>query len=204
MRRFLQDNKICAILRNIPLEETLSYARVVYEGGVGMFEVATNSSEALKQIALLKEEFGDDVAVGAGTAVTVELVKEAANAGAQFFLTPSASVPVLSYCREHELPLLPGVLTPTEVDLCIQYGFTLLKLFPAGDMPPGYIKSLKGPFDQTDYVAVGGVSPDNIEEFFQYGFVGVGIGSNLIPKQYREAGKWDEAREYVRTLVNKA
>ena len=87
------------------------------------------------------------------------------------------------------------------MDTCLKYGFSTLKLFPAGDLPEGYIKSLKGPFDQTDYVAVGGVNPKNIRSFFDRGFVGAGIGSNLIPKELAAKDAWDEAKAYVAAMV---
>lgn len=203
MEQFIRNNKICAILRHIPLNLTPDYAQAVFDGGVRMFEVALNSPDAYEQIAVLRKRFGDTAAVGAGTAVTGEKIKRALEAGAQFMLTPSATVEALIYCREHNVPLLPGVMTPSDVDVCIAHGYTTLKLFPAGDLPPGYIKSLQGPFDMTRYVAVGGVSPDNIQDFFKRGFVGVGIGSNLIPKEYISAGDWEKARDYVAGMLDR-
>ena len=93
------------------------------------------------------------------------------------------------------------MLTPTDVAVCLEYGYTIMKLFPAGDMPPSYIKSLKGPFDGTEYVAVGGVDAGNIKTFLDNGFIGVGIGSNLIPKEYVKNDAWDKASEYVKGIV---
>ena len=201
MRIILENNKICAIMRNVPLEKTISYAEAVYQGGIQMFEVAMNSGDGVKQIDMLRRHFGEKAYVGAGTVINIERCKDAKAAGAQFFLTPSVSVVTLEYCRKNEIPLLPGVLTPTDVAVCLEYGYSVLKLFPAGDMPMGYIKSLKGPFDGTDYVAVGGVKADNIRNFLDHGFIGVGIGSNLIPKEYAAADAWDKASDYVRNLV---
>ena len=130
-----------------------------------------------------------------------ERAEAAKAAGAQFFLTPSATVSTMEFCRTYDIPLLPGVMTPTEVAVCLSYGYTTMKLFPAGDLPMSYIKSLKGPYDDTDYVAVGGDSPANIAQFFKAGFIGVGIGSSLAPKEYTAAGQWDKVTEYVAALV---
>ena len=107
----------------------------------------------------------------------------------------------MEFCRRYDIPLLPGVLTPTDVAVCLEYGYTIMKLFPAGDMPPSYIKSLKGPFDGTEYVAVGGVDAGNIKTFLDNGFIGAGIGSNLIPKEYVKNDAWDKASEYVKGIV---
>lgn len=198
MRALLQGNPICAILRNVPMEKALPYARAAYRGGVRMFEVAMNTEDGARQIELLRREFDAEVSVGAGTVINEERCRMAHGAGAQFFLTPNVAQATLRYCRERDIPLLPGVLTPTDVGICLDYGYQVLKLFPAGDMPFSYIKSLKGPFDGTEYVAVGGVTLDNIAAFFKAGYIGVGIGSNLIPKDMVRADDWENASSYVK------
>lgn len=201
MKNILEHNKICAIMRNVPLEKTLDYAEAVYNGGIRMFEVAMNSHDAVRQIEMMRRRFGDEAYVGAGTVITQARCEAARQAGAQFFLTPSATVGTMEFCRRYDIPLLPGVLTPTDVAVCLEYGYSIMKLFPAGDMPPSYIKSLKGPFDGTEYVAVGGVSVDNIGEFLAQGFIGVGIGSSLIPKEYVKNNEWEKASEHIRKIV---
>lgn len=82
--------------------------------------------------------------------------------------------------------MLPGALTPAAASVCVRHGFHTIKLFPAGDMPKGYIKSLKGPFDETEYVAICGVNKDNIADFMHEGYIGVGIGSNMVPREAME------------------
>lgn len=200
MKEILKDNEICAIMRNVPTEKAVAYAKACYEGGVRMFEVAMNTPEGAKQIAMLRKEFGDETYVGAGTVINMERCKAAEEAGAQFFLTPNVAEVTLKYCKERNIPLLPGVLTPTDVGICLDYGYHIMKLFPAGDMPMSYIKSLKGPFDGTEYVAVGGVKLENIAEFMKTGFLGVGIGSNLIPKEMMAADDWSSAAAYVKSF----
>lgn len=203
MRHLLKDNKVCAIMRNIPLNLTLEYANAAYEGGIRMFEVAANSKDAYEQIRLLVNEFGTKVFVGAGTVISQERCEKSLEAGASFFLTPSVNSGTIEFCLEHTIPVLPGVMTPTDVDICLSYGIDTMKLFPAGDLPMSYIKSLKGPFDGTEYVAVGGVSPGNIHSFFENGFIGVGIGSNLIPKELMEARNWNKASADIRQMMSK-
>ena len=162
-----------------------------------MFEVAMNSDSAVRQIEIMRERFGGQVYVGAGTVTTPERCRMAWEAGAQFFLTPSATVGTMEFCRKYDIPLLPGVLTPTDVAVCLEYGYPIMKLFPAGDMPSSYIKSLKGPFEDTDYVAVGGVRGDNLHTFFEHGFIGAGLGSSLIPHHFLEERDWQGASRYI-------
>lgn len=203
MKEVFRENKILAIMRNVPLEKTIDYAQAIVDGGVKCFEVALNSKDAYKQISMLHQHFGERALIGAGTAITLEKAKKAVQAGAQFLLTPSTHEDVLAYCEKEKILFLPGALTPSEVATCLKYGFTTIKLFPAGDMKKGYIKSLKGPFDETDYVAIGGVDVDNIHEFFEQGYLAVGLGSNLMPKEIVLSNDWEKGKEYVAALVSK-
>ena len=183
MMKTVMSEPLLAIMRNVPLDITLDYAKSILDGGVHFFEVALNSTHALEQIKMLKKAYGDKAFIGAGTAITVERAKMAVDAGADFLLSPSTDKDVLEYCEKNDISIMPGALTPSDVSLCVRHGFKLIKLFPAGDMPRGYIKSLKGPFDDTDYVAIGGVNRDNAADFIKQGYLGVGLGSNMLPKE---------------------
>lgn len=197
LKQIIKQNPVMAIMRNVPWEDTLPYGEAVLKGGVRVFEVALNSASGLEQIRLLKKELGSEAVIGAGTAVTVELVKKAVDAGADFLLTPNTDERILEYCAGEKLSLMPGVMTPSEVGLCLRYGYHLLKLFPAGELPLSYVKTIKGPFDNTDYLAIGGVRYGNWREFIQHGFLGVGLGSSLFPKELVKSRDWDAMRKFV-------
>ncbi len=203
IRTIVEKNPLLAIMRNVPFDKTIPYAEAIVNGGVRFFEVALNSPRACEQISMLRKHFPDDVYIGAGTAITLEKAKTALEAGAQFLLSPSTDPEVVEYCEANGVMLMPGVMTPSDVSFCVRHGFTTLKLFPAGDLPPKYVKSLKGPLDQTDYVAIGGVTPDNIGTFFKNGFIGVGLGSAMLPKEYVAAGEWEKGSEYVKDLLRR-
>ena len=202
MGDIVSGNPILAILRNVPLEQTLDYAEAAVEGGVRFFEVALNSRDGLEQISMLRRRYGDRCQIGAGTAVTVELAKKALEAGAQFLLTPGTPIDVMEYCGKNRVKLLPGVLTPSEVAVSLEYGYETMKLFPAGSMPLDYVKSLKGPFDEAEFVAIGGVSPQNCREFLASGYLGVGMASNLMPKEAAAKGDWEACSASVREIVD--
>lgn len=203
MYSIVSQNPLLGILRNVPKEKTLDYAEAAVRGGVAFFEVALNSPDALAQITMLRTHFGDRCLVGAGTAITVERCRAAMAAGAQFLLTPGTPLDVLSYCAAQNIPLLPGVLTPTDVAVCLEYGYRTMKLFPAGSMPKGYLKDLKGPFDDTHYMAIGGVNPDNIRQMLNAGYLSIGLASSLMPKAAVEANDWQACEDYVRDLVRR-
>lgn len=201
-RTILKHQPLLAILRNVPLETTLYYAGAIVAGGGSFFEVALNSPHALEQIAMLREAFGDRATIGAGTAITVDRAKAAVDAGAQFLLAPSTDPDVLAWCRDNGVAIMPGALTPSDVSVCLRYGFDVIKLFPAGDMPRGYIKSLKGPFETTDYVAIGGVKLENAADFMAQGYLGIGISGTLMPKEALQAGDWDACSAHVAAILS--
>lgn len=202
IQQIVRENPILAIMRNVPMEKTIPYAKAIVDGGISFFEVAMNSPNACQQLSMLRKYFGDDVYIGAGTAITIERVDSAISAGAQFLLTPSTDIEILSYCHKGNIPLIPGVMTPSDVGLCYKYGYKILKLFPAGNLPDGYIKSLKAPLDGTDYIAIGGVTPDNIVHFLENGFIGVGLSNAILPKECVAKDDWVGARSYVEKLVS--
>lgn len=202
-RKVLKENPILAILRNVEDDCLIDYVKAVIDGGIRFFEVALNSQKAFVQIVRLKEAFGSEILLGAGTVVSKRLAQKAVEAGADFLLSPSTDVEVLSYCMKNEIAFLPGALTPSEVRRCMEYGCSDIKLFPAGEMPASYIKSLKGPLDGTEYIAIGGVNAENIPVFFKNGYIGAGLGSNLMPKEVREKKDWERGTRYIRELIRK-
>ncbi len=199
----IRENSILAILRNVPTDDATNYAETIVNGGISFFEVALNSKDALLQISMLRKHFGERALIGAGTAISIDLVKQAAEAGAQFFLTPGTPLSVLEYCAKKNYALLPGVYTPSEIATSLDYGFKVMKFFPAANTPTGYLKAMSGPFDNAKYVAIGGVTPDNINEYFSEGYFGVGIASNLLPPQILQEKKWEEGSEYIKGFLGK-
>lgn len=201
MYELWKTHRICAILRNIPDEQLPFYADAAFSGGIRLFEVAMNTKNGMKQIEILRKQFGEEAHVGAGTVITADRCHDAWDGGAQFFLTPSVNREVMKFCAKRGIPVFPGVMTPTDVSVCLEYGCFVMKLFPAGDLPDTYIKSLKGPFDGTEYIAVGGVKPENAAEFIRRGFIGAGIGSNLISEELIKNGEWKQAEEQIRHMM---
>ncbi len=202
IKEIVTAHPIIAILRNIENTLLLPYVESILEGGIGAVEIAVNSPEAFEQIRLLRENFGSGLLVGAGTVTSEDRMQNSLDAGASFFLTPSVSEELLLQFKKLGLPVLPGVLSPSEVSLCLKYDMNIMKLFPAGELPLSYIRSLKGPFNTAEFVAVGGVNAGNMASFFHAGFLGVGIGSSLVPEDKLRARDWTYIRAHVKQLVD--
>ena len=197
----MDKSKITGILRGIRKEDILKVGEILIKYNIKDFEVTYNTKDSLEIVKMLKKEF-PDARIGMGTILSTDDLKKAEEAGAEFILTPSVNEEVLKYSRERNIDIIPGVFSPSEVALALRYGFNYLKLFPAIDLPDSYIKNLKGPFDNVEFMAVGGVEKDNITDFFRAGFVSVGMGSSLIKKAYLESQDWESMEKHVKEIKN--
>jgi 2-dehydro-3-deoxyphosphogluconate aldolase/(4S)-4-hydroxy-2-oxoglutarate aldolase len=202
MKDLLKQHPVIAILRHTPDEDLECYVRSLYEGGIRSFELSFTTKDAISQLKWMKRNMPKDTFIGAGTILTEKDAAIAAEAGADYLLSPSTDVKVMEFCSEHKIRFMPGVFTPSDVSVCQSYGYKTLKLFPAGNLTKGYIKSLKGPFPDTEYVAVGGVSPANAMEYFNEGYVGVGIGSSLVNKRLFEEKNWRQISCDIKCFVD--
>lgn len=121
--------------------------------------------------------------LGAGTILTVLAAEAYAEAGADFLVSPVAAADVHSWCQQHEVPFIPGVMTATELVAATSKGASLVKLFPAADLGPGYLRHLLGPLPGSRIMVTGGIRADRqeIRSWLEAGASAVGVGSDLVP-----------------------
>jgi 2-dehydro-3-deoxyphosphogluconate aldolase/(4S)-4-hydroxy-2-oxoglutarate aldolase len=117
--------------------------------------------------------------LGAGTVLEPETARLAILAGAQFIISPSVNVDTIRLCQRYQVLSMPGVMTPTEIVTALEAGADIIKIFPAEIFGPAYIKALKAPLPQAPLMPTGGVSVDNLADWFANGATAVGIGSSL-------------------------
>lgn len=201
MHDIIKKHPIMAILRHTPMGDLAAYTDSLYKGGIRSFEVSFSTKNAVEQLSFMKKHMPGDAYIGAGTILTIKEAESAISAGADFLLSPATNPDILKYCRDNQIPLLPGVFSPTDVSVCLSYGFHTLKLFPAGELPMNYLKGLKGPFPTTEYVAVGGISPEQTPMYLKAGFAGVGIGSSLVDKQLFETKSWTQITKNIHDFI---
>lgn len=199
----LKDKRIVSIIRDVKPEYIIDIVSILEEEGIDTIEVSLSEYdkgiECIRRI--LNSNLFGQLNVGAGTVTKTEQIDVLLELNVKFILTPGYDENLICYAMEKGLEILPGVLTPSEVQKALGRGLKLLKLFPADAFDMKYIKALKGPFPQVDYIAVGGVNEQNINEFFNMGFRGVAIGSNLVPKN-ADAGDLHRIREKARFYVS--
>ena len=206
--KLVENEKIIAIVRGIQPEKCVSVAEALYKGGVHMMEITFDQSkpDALENttasIASVIRKFGKDIRVGAGTVMSAEQVQMAAKAGAEYIISPNTRESVIRETLRLGLVSMPGALTPTEAAFAHECGADFVKIFPSGNLGPGYIKALKAPLSHIKFLGVGGITPENIPDYLNAGCAGFGIGGNLVSaswtdvykRQVRSAAKLPSAR----------
>ena len=202
--------RLIAIVRGQRPEAMLALSDALYKGGFRMMEItfAQNKPETWKDtagaISAVSKHMGDKMRIGAGTVLTEEQLMLARDAGAEYIITPNTSPALIRKVKETGLLSFPGAMTPSEIVSAFDAGADIVKVFPAGNLGPAYIKAVRAPLSHIPLMAVGGVNEKNAADFIAAGCCGLGIGGNLVNAEWISAGQWDKitalAAEYVKAV----
>ncbi|GAB3633018.1 bifunctional 4-hydroxy-2-oxoglutarate aldolase/2-dehydro-3-deoxy-phosphogluconate aldolase [Microbacterium shaanxiense] len=174
------DVPLMAILRGMGAERTLAVATAAWDLGITSVEVPVQTPADVEALRVLAEAAKDrGLTVGAGTVVSLEHVRQAADAGASFTVSPGFDAEVVRASHDAGMPALPGVATATDVQLAMKSGLTWLKAFPASLLGPAWFTAMSGPFPQANFVATGGMDSSNAAQFLDAGVRVVAVGSAL-------------------------
>lgn len=201
---WIQQRRVIAIVRGLQPQYMLRLAEALYAGGIDLMEVTFNQSQpeawrdTANAIYAITRNMEGRMLAGAGTVLTEEQLTMARNAGAKYIITPNTNVALIGKIKEHGLAALPGALTPSEIVQAYAAGADAVKVFPAGSMGTGYIQAIKAPLRNIPLMAVGGISEHNAADFIAAGCCGIGVGGNLINKEWIEAGEWEKITDLAR------
>ena len=173
-------------------KDAVALADALIAGGLPVAEITFRTAAAEGSIKAIAEA-RPDMLVGAGTITTLDQAKRAIAAGAKFLVTPGFSDEITAYAVEQNMPLFPGVCTPTEIMMTLKYNLPVVKFFPAGQyggLPT--IKALNGPFPAIKFMPTGGISTKNLKEYLAYGNIVACGGSWMVKKELISEGKFDE------------
>jgi len=202
------EKKIVAIIRGFAPDVCLKLAEAYAKGGIGLVEVTFNQKnpetwkDTAAAIAAIRERFAGEVRVGAGTVLTAEQLTLCEQAGGEYMITPNVNVELIRDCASRGLVAMPGALTPSEAVAACDAGASFVKIFPAGSLGPGYVKAMMAPLSHIPFLAVGGISPDNVADFIKAGCVGAGVGGNLTNKEWIAAGAWGKIADVAKRLMD--
>lgn len=176
----ITDIGIVAVVRSETIEEGIRISKACVEGGIPAIEVTYTVPGATEVIKALKEQFtSDELVIGAGTVLDAATARIAILAGSEFIVSPAFDEETAKLCNLYQVPYMPGCMTITEITKATQYGADIVKLFPGSAFGPSFVKAVKAPLPQANIMPTGGVSLENIDEWFKNGVVAVGAGGKL-------------------------
>jgi len=194
---------VLGILRGVELDIIDELIDVVISSGLKTVEVTMNSPKAAQLLQRMVKISNSRLTIGAGTVLTLEDLHSALDSGATFIVLPTLVTEVVEYCVKNNIPVFPGALTPQEIYNAYCAGATMVKVFPVNFLGPSYIKDIKGPFQDIEILACGGVSAENIKEFFSSGASAVAFGGSIFKKEWLKSRKLLPIKNAIQTLINK-
>jgi 2-dehydro-3-deoxyphosphogluconate aldolase/(4S)-4-hydroxy-2-oxoglutarate aldolase len=182
-------------------KDALPLADALAEGGLPCAEITfrtAGAEEALRRIAAERP----DIVVGAGTVLTADQARRAKDAGASFVVSPGFGPAVVDACQDLDVPIYPGVCTPTEIEMALAKGLDVVKFFPA--QPIGglaYLKAIAAPYVGVRFIPTGGVNTDNLGGYLGFDRVIACGGSWMASAEMIRAGPGDAIRDATRAAV---
>lgn len=197
----LQQTPAIAVIRTAKIEQGRQMALAVAAGGIQLIEITWNSDRPTELIQQLRVEL-PNCTIGTGTLLTLDQLKEAIAAGAQFLFTPHVDPVMIQTAVAHSIPIIPGALSPTEIVTAWQAGASCVKVFPVSSVGgASYIKSLQGPLGNIPLIPTGGVTLENAKEFIAAGAIAVGLSGQLFPQQLVAQENWSAIAQLAKNLM---
>ena len=189
IRRIL-DPAVLAILRLDSSGPLMHVAEALCEGGITVMEIPMTTPDALQTIAAVKKQHGDKIVMGVGSILDPHTARAAILIGADFVVTPVTNSGISKTCNRYLKPVISGAYTPTEAHHAHESGADFVKIFPADNLGPGYIKSLLAPMPMLKLIPTGGVTHQNAAEYLVAGCAALAVSTAVIPKQAVQTRDW--------------
>lgn len=203
----MKEDCLVAVVRAKNKEQGEKVIDAIIAGGINFIEITMTMDEGnpVEFIQFMADKYrnNDKVVIGAGTVLDPETARAVILAGANYVVSPGLNVDTIKLCNRYRIPMLPGVMSPTEAITALEAGCDIIKVFPGNVVGPGAISSFKGPLPQGDFMPSGGVDVDNVDKWIKAGACAVGTGSSLTKgaKTGDFAAVTAKAREFVEAVA---
>lgn len=202
LERILAEDRTLAVVRAKAIPDAARLAEALAKGGIRTLELTFTTPDVTRHLRRAADTAGDyGAVVGVGTVMTAAQAREAIDAGAQFLVTPGLRPDVAAVAREAGVPLSLGAMTPTEVAAALDLGSEIVKIFPARQLGPQYLKDLQGPFPGIKLLPSGGVDAGNARGYLDAGALAVCCGTSVVSPAAVDAGDWDDITARARAFV---
>ena len=194
--------KIIPVVKLERSEDAVNLGKSLIAGGLPVSEITFRTDAAEESIKLLTAQL-PELTVGAGTVLTVDNVKKAVDAGAKFIVTPGFNPKVVDYCIKNNIPITPGVNSPTQVEMGLDHGLTVLKFFPA-EVSGGVamLKAFAGPYGSVKFVPTGGINAGNLPDYLALKNVLAIGGSWIVKTDLITGGNFEKIQRLVEGAVD--
>jgi 2-dehydro-3-deoxyphosphogluconate aldolase/(4S)-4-hydroxy-2-oxoglutarate aldolase len=189
------------IVRGVESGDLEPLVEAVVSSGLKALEITMNTKGAAGLIKKAKKIAGNKLVLGAGTVLDMDSLRQALDSGATFIVMPVLIKDVLAYCVKNKIPVFPGALTPQEIYHAWKEGATMVKVFPAKFFGPEYFREIKGPFNEIELLAVAGVTPQNMREYFVSGASAVAFGASVFKKEWLEKKDFKSIVSAIKTYL---
>lgn len=191
----IKTEKLIAVIRTDTADEAIRKSEVIAKNGIHLLEVTYTTPDASKVIQTLALEKENHWVVGAGTVLDAQTARIAILNGAEFIVSPTFDEETAKLCNLYQIAYLPGCMTVNEMKEALQSGCDIIKLFPGEVGTPAMVKAVQGPLPQASIMPSGGVSLDNVLEWFDHGVTAVSAGGSLTK------GSLEDVRSNARRFV---
>ncbi|MEI8340303.1 MAG: bifunctional 4-hydroxy-2-oxoglutarate aldolase/2-dehydro-3-deoxy-phosphogluconate aldolase [Verrucomicrobiota bacterium] len=201
------DPGLVAIMRSDSPEPLVEAAGALAEGGLSTMEITMNTPGALAVIRRAVSQYGSRIVMGAGTVLDAETCRTAILAGAEFIVTPVVKPEVIRMCNRYGKPVICGAYSPTEALTAHEAGADFIKIFPADQLGPGYIRNILAPLPMLRIIPTGGVTPMTAAGYLEAGCAALAVGARLVSSEIlagRDWGKLTEGAAVYMEAVRKA
>jgi 2-dehydro-3-deoxyphosphogluconate aldolase/(4S)-4-hydroxy-2-oxoglutarate aldolase len=179
----IEETGIIPAVRASSPADALFASEAIFTSGIPVVEITMTTPGAAEVISHLLHA-GSSVIVGAGTVLDLETARAALDAGASFLTSTGLDPELVQFARHHDIPIIPGALTATELMMAKRAGAAFIKLFPCSSVGgPAYIRALRGPFPDARLIASGGVTQQTAADYIRAGADVLGIGRDLLPPE---------------------
>ena len=180
------------------VKNAVPLAQSLINGGLPCAEVTFRTEAAQQSIAEISKNF-PQMFVGAGTVLTTEQVDRAVDAGAKFIVSPGFNPKVVEYCIKKGYPVTPGIMTPTELEMALEFGLDVVKFFPAENAGGlKMIKAMAAPYTKMKFMPTGGINPQNVREYLQYDKILACGGSWMVKGDLINSGNFAEIEKLTK------
>ncbi len=202
----MKEDCLIAVIRAKNKEQGEKLVDSIIKGGINFIEITMTMDEGnpVEFIAFLAQKYKNNpkIVIGAGTVLDPETARLVILAGANYVVSPAFNPETIKLCNRYRVPVLPGVMSPTEAIMALEAGCDVIKLFPGNILGPAAISTYKGPLPQGEFMPSGGVDVDNVDKWLKAGAYAVGTGSSLT--KGAKTGDFEaveaKAREFVEAV----